>query len=130
MMDRRDIVRECWGEAAPDWIIALVTACSERGASQNSVAQRLGYTGAVISQVLRNRYPGNLRRLEDRVRSVFLAGEITCPALGVIGSEDCLSWRDKSTDLTSVSPMTVRMFRACATCPRNQNDTQQTEEVA
>lgn len=129
MTDRMEIAREGWGADVPDWIAELVRACNAPGASQNRVALRLGYTGGVISQVLRNRYPGNLSRLEERARAVFMAGDITCPALGTIGSEDCLRWRDRSAALRSVNPMTVRMFRACGDCPRNRKDAEEEEEL-
>ncbi|MDK3072730.1 hypothetical protein QO034_06380 [Sedimentitalea sp. JM2-8] len=119
-MDRMEIAREYWGADVPDWIRALVVACDAPGASQNRVAKRLGYTGGVVSQLLRKAYPGNLDRIEDRVRAIYMGGQIACPALGEIGSAACLDWRDRSVALGSVSPMAVRMFRACRACPRNR----------
>ncbi len=122
------IARECWGQDVPDWIRALVEACDAPGSSQSRVAGRIGYTSGVVSQLLRNAYPGNLDRLEDRVRSIFMAGHVTCPALGDIDTAACLDWRDRSGTLKSVSPMTVRMFRACRVCPRNRRTVE--EDVA
>jgi hypothetical protein len=122
MSDRMIIARDGWGEDVPDWVCALVKACDSRGASQNSVAGRVGVTGAVISQVLRNKYPARTDRIEARVRAIFLDGQISCPALGKITSESCLNWRDASHALNSVSPARVQMFRACKACPRNAID--------
>ncbi len=122
MSDRMIIARDGWGDDVPDWVCALVKACDCKGASQNSVAGRVGVTGAVISQVLRNKYPARTDRIEARVRAIFLDGQISCPALGEITSEDCLNWRDAAHKLNSVSPARVRMFRACKTCRRNAND--------
>lgn len=119
MSDRMELARAAWGDV-PDWIAALVRACDARGSSQNKVAQRLGYTGAVVSQVIRRRYPARLAVIEDRVRAIYLGGDVGCPALGFIGSESCLQWRDRSRALTSANPAVVRMFRACAVCPRNR----------
>ncbi len=120
MSDRMQIVREFWGQDVPDWIKALVEACDAPGSSQSRVARRLGYTGGVVSQVLRRDYLGNMGRFEDRVRSIYMAGHVTCPALGDIDSAACLNWRDRSGSLNSVAPMVVRMFRACRDCPRNR----------
>ncbi len=117
MSERMDVARDGWGDDVPDWVAALVEACDV--SSQARVGKRIGYAGTVISQVIRNKYPGAMSRVEERVRAIFLGGEIACPALGLIGSADCLGWRDKSRHLLSSSPLEVRMFRACRECPRN-----------
>jgi len=122
MSDRMIVARDGWGDSVPDWVSALVKACDTKGASQNSVASRIGVTGAVVSQVLRNKYPAKTGRIEARVRAVFLDGKITCPALGELSAEACLNWRDASHALSSVSPAKVRMFKACKACPRNATD--------
>ena len=121
------VAQEFWGEDLPDWVLALARACDLPGASQRKVGDRIGYTGSVISQVLRNAYGARLDAIEERVRAVYLGGLLDCPARGEIPSEACLNWRDKSRELRSSSPVVVRMFRACNACPRNQK---QTEEEA
>lgn len=118
MSARIETAREGWGACLPDWIEALVAACDE--SSQNKVAARLGLSGPTVSQVIRNTYAGDVPRIEARVRDVFLADTVNCPALGVIGSEGCLKWRDRSIQLSSAAPLIVRMFNACKRCPRNQ----------
>lgn len=112
-----DVAREAWKGDVPDWVEAIVMACDR--SSQAKVAGRLGYTAAVVSQVIRNTYRANMRAIEARARAVYLDGSVECPALGTISAETCLRWRDRSTSLTSASPAMVRMFRACADCPRN-----------
>lgn len=111
-----EVAREGWANAVPDWIEALVMACDQ--SSQAKVAKRLGYTGAVVSQVIRNSYPARHDGIEERVRAIYLGGVVACPALGQISSEACLNWRDMAGKLTSSSPAIVRMFRACSVCPR------------
>lgn len=119
MSNRMEVAREGWGADMPEWIEALVRACDET--SQNRVAVRVGYTGAVVSEVIRNRYKGRTDRFEERFRAIFLDGAVACPALGEIGAEACLRWRDRGAELNSSSPAVVRMFRACAMCPRNRD---------
>ena len=123
-----ELAREGWGADVPDWIAALVAACDAPGSSQNKIAKLLGVSSAVVSQTLRNRYAGDVERIEDRVRSICLGGEAVCPALGAIGSASCLYWRDRARELTSASPMAVRMFRACADCPRNRPSVEEDAE--
>ncbi len=55
---------DAWGDTLPDWVRALAEACE--ASSQNKVAQQLGYSGALVSNVLRNRaIPANSRRGEQ-----------------------------------------------------------------
>jgi hypothetical protein len=103
----------------PEWICALIKACDAKGASQNRVAGRLGCTGAVVSQVIRNKYGAKTDNIEAGLRAVYLDGKADFPALGPIDSETCMNWRDVSEILTSAQPDKVMMFVACRKCNRN-----------
>lgn len=117
MSDREKLARKSWG-ALPDWVSALITACDAPGTSQRKVADKLGVSPAVVSQIISNKYAADLSNMEDRIRSVFLSGDVECPALGTISSKTCLRWRDKAADLRSSSPIAVQMFKSCNACPR------------
>lgn len=108
------IAREAWGDV-PDWVEAIVVECDRT--SQGKVAKRMGRSPSVVSQVIRNVYNGAMPAIEDRARAVFCETQQKCPALGWISSADCLGWRDQAAELTSSSPIRVRMFRACNACP-------------
>lgn len=110
--------RDAWGPALPDWVEALAIECGRF--SQNAVAKELGRSSALISQVLRNKYPGNLTAFEERFRGVFLEGRVSCPALGEIPSNECQDWREKGREFVPTNSRRSQMFRACKTCPRNQ----------
>lgn len=114
-----EIARDAWGHV-PDWIALLVTACDAPKSSQAKVASRLGITAGVVSCLIRNNYAGSMARMEDIVRDVLAPSAVQCPALGEIGSEVCLLWRQRASRLTSSSPVAVRMFRACNDCPRHR----------
>lgn len=116
MSARMQIARQAWGEV-PDWIEALVVACDAEGSSQSQVARRIGRTPGVVSAALNNKYRGSMTALENRVRAVLCAEQVSCPALGWISSADCLQWRDHAAAMNSSSPMMVQMFRACRNCP-------------
>lgn len=115
-----DVARAAWGEILPDWVETLAIECGRT--SQIDVARKLDRSGAVISQVLRNKYPAETGIIEERVRGVFLAGQVACPGLGEIPTHQCQDWREKSRVFAIGNPMRARMFRACNACPRNQKE--------
>lgn len=124
MTPRQQIAADSW-DVVQDWVGALVAACDAKGASQNTGAKRLGFSATVVSQVLRNDYPGNMANVESRVRAILTPNDVNCPALGPIDSADCLAWRDKADALNSVSPIIVRMYGACRRCPRYTQEDQE-----
>lgn len=111
------VARAAWGNAMPDWVLALAEECQK--ASQNKVAVRMGYSPATISLVLRAKYPGNLSAIEEVFKGVFQAAVVDCPALGTLPTHECKGWRDKASDFVSTNSLRVRMFRACNRCPVN-----------
>jgi len=111
-----ETARAAWGADIPDWVEALALACT--ASSQNKVAARLGRSAAMISQLLRRKYPGDLRAVEDLVRGHLLAGTVECPALGALPMHECRAWMAKATSFENTNALRVRMFRACRLCPR------------
>ncbi|KAF0674365.1 sigma factor-like helix-turn-helix DNA-binding protein, partial [Profundibacterium mesophilum] len=69
-------------------------ACDE--STQNKVAKKLGYSGSLISQVLRRNYAAKLGGVEEAVRGVYMRQTVECPALGTIPSNECRQWRRKA----------------------------------
>ncbi|MCW1934097.1 hypothetical protein [Pararhodobacter zhoushanensis] len=105
-----------WGAELPDWVLALARACET--SSQNKVAARLDRSAALVSNVLRKSYSGNMAAVEELVRGVYLAETIACPALGTLPLHECRAWRDKARSFQNTNALRVRMYRACQTCPR------------
>ena len=116
----RQTTRDAWGAQVPDWVAELDRACAL--ASQNRVAKKLGVSAAMISNVLSNKYTGDMARVEDLVRGHFMNGTITCPALGEIPLNKCRDWREKARNFSSANPERVMMFRACPKCPHNHRE--------
>lgn len=112
-----EIAQEAWGADMPEWIAALAAECA--ASSQNQVAKKLGKSGAMISQVLRRKYPSDLGPLEERFVGVFRNARIECPALGMLPMNECQDWRAKARVFAAGNPLRLRMYRACARCPRN-----------
>lgn len=115
--DPRDVSREAWGSPVPDWVEALAAeALRTTGAA---AAKRIGYSGAVVSQVLRRSYPGDLAAVEERVRGAFMGAVVDCPVLGEIGRDRCL--REQDMPCTGASAMRMRLYHACRSgCPHSR----------
>jgi len=111
-----DVARAAWGDALPDWVERMALQCA--ATSQNKVAARLGRSAALISQVLRNKYPGDLHAVEELFRGHFMAETVRCPELGALPLHECHDWMAKARHFQSTNTLRVRMYRACKRCPR------------
>ena len=113
--------RDAWGAALPEWVEAMAHECAK--SSQSRVAARLGRSGGLVSQVLANKYPGDLASVEDLFNGVFRAECVQCPALGLLPLNECRDWRVKARKFVNVNTLRVRMYRACIQCPKNRKET-------
>jgi hypothetical protein len=110
-----------WGSALPDWVEALAQEAN-RGTSAKA-AQRIGYTGAVVSHVFSKNYPGDIARVEAKVRGALMSATVVCPVVGEIGLDRCLN--EQKMGNTGASPIRARIFRKCrgigaAKCPHSR----------
>ncbi|MFG5381022.1 hypothetical protein [Yoonia sp. R2-816] len=112
--------REAWGVDAPDWVMRLAQSCE--ASSQSRVAAQLGYTPAVISQVVRKKYTGNFHNVRERVEGQLMGATLVCPALGNLPLHECQAWRAKARHFSGANHQRVLMFRACSRCPNNRQD--------
>jgi len=112
-----DIARSAWGDAMPDWVAILARECAAR--SQVHVANAIGRSPALVSQVLRRKYPGDVDAVEEAVRGAFMGAQVSCPAKGLIATHECQEWQRKSRRFVNINPGRVQMYRACNQCPRN-----------
>lgn len=119
-MSPLDRARAAWGDPLPDWIAVLARECA--ATSQNRTAERLGYSAAVVSQVLARKYRGDMARVEDMVRGVWMAALVECPVLGPIPTHSCRQHRDNARHFAGHNAQRVRMFRACNRCPRHRQE--------
>lgn len=119
-----EVARAAWGTDLPDWIEALAVECG--ASSQSRVAARMGCSAAVISTVLRRKYPANMAGIEERFRGAIQDVRVECPALGPIPANLCQDWRRKARTFASGNPLRIRMFQACSHCPKNAVEAQKT----
>ena len=107
------LTREAWGKAAPEWVIVLAECCDRM--TQSALARKLGVSGAMINQALKNTYAGRLDRLEQRVRGELMRETHACPVLGEITKRRCIDEQGRSYSATNA--VRVELRRACPRCP-------------
>ncbi|MBN8533877.1 MAG: transcriptional regulator [Rhizobiales bacterium] len=113
-----DKAREAWGADLPREIEALALACERTTAK--AVAEKLGYSGALISHLLARKYPGDVALAFAKIRGVFMGEEVECPVLGTIGTKRCLDEQKRPFAVTN--SIRARLFHACARCPHNRKN--------
>lgn len=96
---------------------ALVAAVARFG-SQSKAAAELGVSPAVVNNLLRDRYPGNVKTMEERIRGQFMAETVQCPVLGTLGRRNCLD--NQALPLAFTNSNRVRLHKACKTCPNRK----------
>lgn len=92
----------------------LVGAVKHLG-SQVAVAQRLRVTGPVISMLLKDKYPGSVATMVERIRGEFMGDTVCCPVLGTLNKRDCLD--NQALPMAFTNPVRAALGRACKTCP-------------
>jgi hypothetical protein len=113
--------RAAWGTALPDWVEALANEANRTTAVKT--AQRIGYSGAVLSHVFSKNYPGDIARVEAKVRGALMNATVTCPVVGEIGLDRCLT--EQKMGNTGASSIRARIFRACrGGCPHSRIPTE------
>lgn len=110
-----------WGSPLPDWLQALAEEANRTGAK--AAAERIGYSPAVVSQVLSASYRGDVDRVAAAIHGALLGARVDCPALGQpIGRDVCLAHQRRP--LSTASPQSVRLFHACrGGCPHAAKET-------
>jgi hypothetical protein len=110
-----------WKGALPDWVEQLAREANRTTAKK--AAQRIGYSGAVVSHVLNNAYPGDIARVEAKVRGALMSATVMCPVVGEIGLDRCLD--EQKMGNTGASSIRARLYRACrGGCPNSRIPTE------
>ncbi|MBU2967085.1 hypothetical protein Q4508_12450 [Amphritea sp. 2_MG-2023] len=103
-----------WGDNPPEFIRVLAQLVRETG-SKKAAAACIGIDRASVSTLLANKYPANIRRMEQKIMAYRTAVE--CPILGTIDSGECQ--KQRQMPFISSNPQRIALYRACRSCPRN-----------
>lgn len=99
------------------WLEALRERVSQ--SSQRKVAEELGVSAAMVNQVLKGTYGGNLDTLRTKVEGTYLDRCVQCPVLGRLKVNECEE--NQKRPFTASNPQRVRLYRACrAGCPHSR----------
>lgn len=93
----------------PRWIAELREQCSKR--TQTAVAEQIGYSPAVVNQILKGTYKGSLSAVEKAVRGAFLGETVNCPVVGELEAHRCNEFQRQP--YTSSNKQRVMLYRAC-----------------
>lgn len=114
--------RSSWGENIPDWVLALAQAIDAQDLAmpraQKLTAERIGYSNAVVHEVLRNRYKGDHAKVAFRVTQCLATDSADCPILGRISHAECHAHQAQKNP--GSTPLKVKLYRACRSgCPHS-----------
>ncbi|MFH0302659.1 transcriptional regulator [Bradyrhizobium sp. 31Argb] len=109
--------RKAWGDAIPAEVETLARLADR--ITQRKAAERIGYSNAVVSYVLGNKYTGDIDRVKAKIRGALMNETVMCPILGEIGTDRCLN--EQKMDNTGASSIRARLYRACRSgCPHSR----------
>lgn len=86
--------------------------------SQTKVAGELGCSSAVVSQLLRDKYLGDVETYAARIRGLYMAETVKCPVMGKLGRNHCLDYQKRPLAFTN--PQRVALHQACKVCPNRR----------
>lgn len=101
----------------PDVKAALAEAVKV-AKSQSKVAAALKVSTTVVSQLLSDKYAGDVAAMADRIRGKYMAETVQCPVMGTLGRNHCLDYQKRPLAFTN--PQRAALHRACQTCPNRR----------
>lgn len=108
--------RAAWGADAPEWVLALARLAEENG--QKAAGEAIGYSGSTISELISNKYRGDIARLEQMVRGALMGATVLCPVLGEIGQDQCR--HEQARPFVATNSTRAMLRRECRRCPHSQ----------
>lgn len=97
----------------PQWLQILAENCKAQ--TQAKVAERLGYSAAVINQVLKGTYKGDVARVQKAVEGALMGLTVECPVIGELPRDRCLDYQ--RAPFAATNHLRVQFMRACPNCP-------------
>lgn len=99
-----------------DWLTVLTEQCKRT--SQSVVSKKLDYSPAVINQVLKGTYKGDVSSVQRAVEGALMGMTVDCPVIGELPRNRCLEYQRRP--FASTNHIRVQLARACPTCPNRR----------
>ncbi len=108
-----------------NWKQVLIEQAQQHG--QLAVAKELGVSKTAISQLINDKYPGDLTRMQKLVEGAYMNQVVQCPIMGELSLHEC----DKHQRNTSTSnPLRLKLYKACRSgCPNSQQAQKYTKQI-
>jgi hypothetical protein len=100
-----------------NWLELLRAEVERHG--RRIVEADLGISKTTMSQVLNEKYPGNLGNIEAKVLGKYSTDKVCCPVLGEITEKRCAA--ERVTEFRVSNPQRIKLWKACQSCPFNIN---------
>ena len=107
-------VNERTAKRLPADVKAALAAAVTRAGKQTTVAAELGVSSPVVSQLLKDKYLGDVVTLAARIRGLYMAETVQCPVMGTLGRNHCLDYQKRPLAFTN--PQRAALFKACKSC--------------
>ncbi len=115
--DALETARAAWGNGMPAWVEALAIEASKTNGA--AAARKIGYSAAVVSSIIANKYKGRLDNVEARVSGALMGATVECSVLGEIARDRCID--EQQRGFSTSSSVRARIYRACrAGCPHSR----------
>ena len=105
-------------QALPADVKAALINAVKVAKSQVAVARDLGVSGAVVSFLLADKYPGAVDQMAERIRGRYMGATVACPVYGTLGRNNCLEFQALPQAFTN--PLRAALGRSCKTCPNRK----------
>ncbi len=108
---------EAWAGDQPDWVEELALLADREGLK--AAGKAISYSPAVVSEVLRKKYAGDIERVTEKVRGALMGVVVECPILGEITRDLCLD--HQKAPYAATNSLRPKLYRACrGPCPHSR----------
>lgn len=99
-----------------DWLAVLRQHRTEHG--NGPTGQRIGYSSAVVSQVLNGKYIGDMNAVQKAVEGALMGLTVDCPIIGDLPRHVCLDYQRRG--FAATNHLRAQFARSCPTCPHRR----------
>lgn len=101
----------------PTWLTVLREYAAPKG-GQARAAVAIGYSTAVISQVLSGKYNGDMEAVQAKVEGALMGMTVECPVIGELARNRCLEYQKRA--FAATNHLRVQLSKACPKCPNRR----------
>lgn len=99
-------------QVQPDWVTVLREHREAHGGAKT--AERIGYSTAVVSQVISGTYKGDMKAVQQRVEGALMGATVRCPVVGDLPRNRCLDYQRQP--FAATNHVRVQLYKACPGC--------------